>query len=199
MRTKRITVFASGSGTNFKVLHQATLRHEIPASITALVSDKPEAGAVSYARSNGIRVHLLSPSKVADYTVYTDSLEQILAGENPDLIVLAGYLKKIPDRIVERYPQKIVNIHPSLLPKYGGKGWHGLHVHRAVIENGDKESGCTVHYVSTIYDEGPVIAQKKVPVAPDDTPETLSKKVQKQEHILYPKVVRNLLIESQNS
>jgi len=195
LRTKRITVFASGSGSNFKTLHQSVLNGEIPASITALISDNPKAGAVTYARSQNIRTHLLLPSDFDESAAYTQKLESILSLENPDLVVLAGYLKKIPDHIVAKFSGKIINIHPSLLPKYGGAGWYGMRVHRAVIENGEQESGCTIHYVNEIYDEGPIIAQSHVTVNPDDTPESLAKKVQQEEHKLYPRVVRQLLEE----
>jgi len=196
LKTKNIVVFASGTGSNFKALHQAALKREIPARITALISDNPDAGALRYAREHGIREHIVSPTDYEDSTGYVQKLREILGSESPDLIVLAGYLKKIPNEIVDLYKRRIINIHPALLPKYGGKGWYGMRVHRAVIENGDQESGCTVHYVTRVYDEGPVIAQVKVPVRKDDTAETLAARVLKQEHLLYPKVVRFLLSHS---
>ncbi len=193
MNSKRLTVFASGTGSNFKALHQAVLNHEIPACITALVCDNPEAGALQYARSHKIRTHLIIPSNFPDRQSYEKKLESVLVDEAPDLIILAGYLKKIPDRIVDIFPQRIINIHPALLPAYGGKGWYGLRVHRAVIDNRDKLSGCTIHFVSKIYDDGPIIAWATVPVYTGDTPESLAERVQQQEHILYPKVVQQLL------
>ncbi len=193
MKTKKIVVFASGSGSNFKALHQAAMKKEIPARITALICDNPDAGALTYARDHDIRTEVISPRGFVDPETYKKKLDEILDEESPDLIVLAGYLKKIPDEIVERYPRKIINIHPSLLPKYGGKGWYGMRVHRAVINNREKETGCTVHYVTQDYDEGPVIARVKVPVSEKDTAETVAAKVLRQEHVLYPKVVRFLL------
>ncbi|MEX0679853.1 MAG: phosphoribosylglycinamide formyltransferase [Balneolales bacterium] len=193
MRTQRITVFASGNGSNFKALHKATLSHDFPALITALVCDNAKAGALAYARSCEIRHYLIRRTEFPNSKSYVDRLENILGNEAPDLIVLAGYLKKIPSRIVKKYPRQIINIHPALLPKYGGKGYYGMRVHQAVIENGEKESGCTIHFVTNIYDDGPVIAQKKVPVYPDDTPESLAKKIQTVEHLLYPEVIYNLL------
>lgn len=196
MKPKNIVVFASGTGSNFKAIHQAILKKELTARITALISDNPDAGALSYARENGIRGIVLSPSGFGEPARYSRELGKVLEEESPELIVLAGYLKKIPDEIVDRYHRRIVNIHPALLPKYGGKGWYGMRVHRAVIENGDKESGCTIHYVTRVYDEGPIIARVKVPVHEDDTAETLAARVLKQEHQLYPKVVRFLLAES---
>ncbi len=195
MKTKNIVVFASGTGSNFKALHQAILKKELPARITALISDNPDAGALAYARDNGIREIVITPSDF-EPDRYIQELGKILEDESPDLIVLAGYLKKIPDEIVDRYHRRIVNIHPALLPKYGGKGWYGMRVHRAVIENGDRESGCTIHYVTRVYDEGPVIAQVKVPVHEHDTAESLAARILKQEHQLYPKVIRFLLAEN---
>ncbi len=193
MKNRNILVFASGGGSNFKALHKATLKKEVPARITALISDNPDAGALKYARDNEIPGVVISPGDYDNPMVYTDTLRKILEKESPRLIVLAGYLKKIPDEIVELYKRRIINIHPALLPKYGGKGWYGMRVHRAVIENRDKESGCTVHYVTRDYDEGPIIAQSRVPVRQDDTAESLAARVLKQEHLLYPKVVRFLL------
>jgi len=195
LKTKNIVVFASGTGSNFKALHQAILKKELPARITALISDNPDAGALAYARDNGIREIVITPSDF-EPDRYIQELGKILEDESPDLIVLAGYLKKIPDEIVDRYHRRIVNIHPALLPKYGGKGWYGMRVHRAVIENGDRESGCTIHYVTRVYDEGPVIAQVKVPVHEHDTAESLAARILKQEHQLYPKVIRFLLAEN---
>ncbi len=118
---------------------------------------------------------------------------QTLEEWKPDLIVLAGYMKKIPDIIIKKYANRIINIHPSLLPKYGGKGYFGMNVHKAVIENGEKESGCTVHVVTNEYDSGPVLEQTRVPVFPDDTPEALQKRILVQEHLLLPKVIRQIL------
>ena len=193
MKRKNIVVFASGGGSNFKALHKATVKKEVPARITALISDNPDAGALEYARENDIRDIVLSPRDYDNPTEYEAELRAILEKESPKLIVLAGYLKKIPDEIVDLYKRKIINIHPALLPKYGGKGWYGMRVHRAVIENRDRESGCTIHYVTREYDEGPIIAQSKVPVREDDTAESLAARVLKQEHLLYPKIVRFLL------
>lgn len=112
---------------------------------------------------------------------------------NADLIVLAGYLLKIPEQIIREYRKRIINIHPSLLPKYGGKGFYGKRVHRAVLKSGDSETGCTVHYVSEEYDEGPIIAQTRVPVRESDDPDTLAARVLEQEHKLLPAVIATLV------
>lgn len=197
MKTKKIIIFASGTGSNFQALHQSPLLNDIPACITALVTDNPGSGALAYARSHHIEPVILSPVDYDHLDDYILELDNKLTALEPDIIALAGYLKKIPDPVVHKYRGKIINIHPSLLPEYGGKNWYGLRVHQAVIENKDKESGCTVHYVSEIYDDGPIIAQAKVPVSDDDTAESLAKKVLKQEHKLYPKVVKQLLTDKQ--
>lgn len=193
MIAKRVTVFASGAGSNFKTLHKAALGGEIPAVITALISDNDQAGALDYARAHDIPTHVLHPGQFESEAAYTASLAELLKSQQPELIVLAGYLKKIPGDIVRQYPRKIINIHPALLPKYGGKGCYGMHVHRAVLQHGERESGCTIHYVTEQYDEGPVIARRVVPVYAQDTPEDLAKRVQEQEHSLYPQVVKQLL------
>lgn len=193
MTAKRVTVFASGTGSNFKTLHKAALSGEIPAVITALISDNEQAGALEYARTHNIPTHVIHPRRFESEAAYSAALAELLEMQQPELIILAGYLKKIPGDIVRKYPRKIINIHPALLPKYGGKGCYGMHVHRAVLQHGDRESGCTIHYVTEQYDEGPVIARRVVPVYTNDSPEDLAKRVQEQEHELYPQVVRQLL------
>jgi len=110
----------------------------------------------------------------------------------PDLIVLAGFLKKLPENLIDKYKGKIINIHPSLLPKYGGKGFYGIHVHRAVLENNESETGCTVHLVTKEYDEGPVLAQQKIQVRRNETPQSLAKRVLQEEHKLLPKVISEI-------
>lgn len=189
----RLLIFASGSGTNFIALHQSCVKGELPARICALICDRKKAGALDYAREQQIPHHVIPPSDFESESAYIRHLESVVDREAPDLILLAGYLKKIPDRIVDRYAGKIINIHPSLLPKYGGRGWYGMRVHRAVIQNGERISGSTVHYVNKVYDDGPVIARSKVEVLPEDTPETLAEKIKAMEHRLYPEVVGRLL------
>lgn len=182
-------VLASGSGTNFQAILDAIHDGSLHASVAALVTNNPSAGAIGRAEKHDIPVHILPNEKqMAD-----DRLFDLLQTIDPDLIVLAGYLRMIPDRLTDRFDKRIINIHPSLLPKYGGKGFYGLRVHEAVLQAGETESGCTVHYVNEEYDAGDIVAQARVPVADDDTPETLAKKVLRQEHILLPKVIATLL------
>lgn len=192
---KHIVVFASGSGTNFQALIDAVESGEIPARIRGLVSNKTDNKALDRAHNHGIETTTLAPSSFEKYSDYVEVLRQQLQDWDTDLIVLAGYMIKIPAAIIDEYRGRILNIHPSLLPKYGGKGFYGIKVHRAVIENNEKESGCTVHLVTEEYDKGPILAQKKVPVYESDNPESLAKRVLKEEHELLPKAVAEKIKE----
>lgn len=176
----RIAVFASGSGSNFQAILDAIASGRLDASVSALIASKPGIGAILKAEKHGI------PVFIGDAT-------QALESSKPDLLVLAGYLKPIPSHIIEAFPNRILNIHPALLPNFGGKGMYGRHVHEAVIAAGEAESGCTVHIVTENYDEGPVLAQARVPVLPGDTAETLAARVLEQEHFLYPHIIQQVL------
>ena len=191
---KKLVIFASGSGSNFQAIIDAIESGYITAEIAGLVSNKEGIGAIERARNHNIPVAVISDS---DHEQFTSRLKQQLADWKPDLIILAGFLKKIPDEIVRLYRNKIINIHPALLPKHGGKGFYGLRVHRAVLEAGDQESGCTVHYVNENYDEGDVIRQAKVPVHQTDTPETLAARVLKEEHKLLPSVIKQIINQNE--
>lgn len=185
-------VFASGSGSNFQAVIDAIEAEQIKhATIAGLIAGKPDIQAIERANHAGI------PVEVLDSAASDDQRDRQLAGKlsewDPDLVVLAGYLRKIPDQIVKKFDQKIINIHPSLLPKYGGKGFYGSRVHAAVLESGDRESGCTVHFVNEHYDQGSIIRQVRVPVKPNDTVESLSKRVLEKEHQLLPAVINELL------
>lgn len=193
---KRLVVLASGSGSNFQAILNAIDHGDIPAVCVGLISDRPQIGAMERAANAGIPVFVIARSQFDEISAYNTALLAQIDALNPDLIVLAGYLKKIPEAVVKQWSGKIINIHPSLLPKYGGKGFHGIHVHEAVIAAGDTESGCTVHFVDETYDTGSVIEQARVPVLPDDTAESLQQKILIQEHLLLPKVIRKLLQSS---
>lgn len=188
-----IVVFASGSGTNFQALIDAVESGKIDARIRGLIVNRDGIGSVERARNHRIEFRLLSPPEFNDYSDYERALLETLNDWDTDLIVLAGYLLKIPDRVIAAYRDRILNIHPSLLPQYGGKGFYGMNVHRAVIDNNDSESGCTVHIVTEEYDAGPVLAQTKVPVYDSDDPETLAARVLEQEHKLLPETVAHYL------
>lgn len=187
---KKLVIFASGSGTNFQCVIDAMQRGEIQASVAGLITDNPKAGAIRRAEKHHIPIALIEYS---DNDHFTDDIKNQLKIWNPDLIVLAGYLKKIPSTIVDLYAGKIINIHPSLLPKYGGKGFYGIRVHKSVLDAGDDITGCTIHYVNNEYDKGDIIAQTEVPVSSLDTPETLATKVLKAEHSLLPSTIKKLI------
>lgn len=187
---KKLVIFASGSGTNMQAIIDEIEAGLIEAEIAGLIVNKSDIKAIERAEKYKIPVSIITEK---DENRFKEKLQKKLYEWEPDLIVLAGFLKKIPDLIIKEYKNKIINIHPALLPKFGGKGYFGLNVHKAVLESGDKETGCTVHYVNEQYDKGPIIEQAKVPVKPSDTPELLAKRVLKAEHILLPSVIKKLI------
>lgn len=193
---KRIVVLASGSGSNFQAILDAIAKGELHAECAGLVCDRDGIGAIARAENAGVPVVVVKRSDYADVESFSEGLLSTLESLKPDLIVLAGYLRKIPPSVTARWPGAIVNIHPALLPKFGGKGFYGIRVHEAVIAANETESGCTVHWVDEVYDNGDVIAQAKVPVLPDDTPSSLQQRVLAQEHLLFPKVLQQLLSNS---
>lgn len=188
----KIAVFVSGNGSNMKVIHKNCKENIIKADISVLVSDKPECNAVSYAKENSIPV-IEYPSKNISKNILIEKLIGIGNETKSDYIVLAGYMKLVPKEIVRIYDRRIINIHPSLLPKYGGKGYYGDRVHKIVIANGDRLSGVTVHFVNDDYDKGNVIAQEEVIVYMTDTYKELSRRIQETEHKLYSNVISALV------
>jgi formyltetrahydrofolate-dependent phosphoribosylglycinamide formyltransferase len=159
------------------------------ATVQGLIVDKNGIGAIERAERLGISSRILRPTSFDSPEEYTQHLLNALEDWNADLLILAGYLKKIPDAVLDAYKDRILNIHPSLLPKFGGKGFYGIHVHRAVIEAGDSTSGCTVHLVTEKYDDGPILDQREVEVLDDDTPETLADRIRPIEHEMYIDVI----------
>lgn len=192
-----IAVFASGGGTDFQSIIDGTESGLIDARISVLIASKPNIYAIERAKRHGIESKVFCKK---DYESGEKMFEEIIAllkSKNVDLIVLAGYLTILTENIVKAYENRIINIHPSLLPKFGGVGMYGIKVHEAVIASGEKESGCTVHYVDGGADTGKIIAQAKVSVESNDTAESLQKKVLEKEHILLPQVVAKLVKEIQ--
>ena len=183
---KRIVVFASGSGSNFKNIVNKIKLHKLSAKIYLLVSNNPNCKAVNFAKRNGIDIFIYN-SKIFPNDKNQIYLSEKLISYNLDLILLAGYMKKISTSIVNKYKNKILNIHPSLLPKY-----KGLNTHFRAIKNRDKFAGCTVHHVSEKLDSGKIILQKKVKITKRDNPASLAKKVLKQEHKLYPAAIMKI-------
>ena len=185
---KRIVIFASGSGTNAENLIKFFQNRE-NASVILVLTNNPRAKVLD--RCKKLNVSALSFNKVA-YSE-TDDVFNILKSAQPDLIVLAGFLWKFPMRFLSEFPDKVINIHPSILPKYGGKGMYGMHVHNAVVKQGEKESGITIHYVNDHYDEGAIIFQTKCTIEASDSPEVVAQKIHELEMEHFPKIVNSLL------
>jgi len=185
---KNIVIFASGSGSNAENIIRVINNHG-GAKVSCVVANRPDAYVLR--RSEALNVKSLVFDRAAFY--HTDEVLNFLTGCQPDLIVLAGFLWLVPAKIVKAFPKRIINIHPALLPKYGGKGMFGAHVHQAVIDQGDKESGITIHYVNEHYDDGDIIFQATCNVLPEDDAESLSVKVHALEYEHFPKVIMNLL------
>jgi phosphoribosylglycinamide formyltransferase-1 len=189
-----IAVFVSGSGTNLQTLIDNCESGYIPARIVLVVSSKPSVPAITRAQAAGIDAVTVDRKEYGSDENFTNALLEVLSGKKIDLICLAGFLSKIGTSMIKNYSGRIINIHPALLPNFGGKGMYGIRVHEAVIASGKTESGCTVHLVDEEYDHGAVILQKKVPVLPDDTPDILARRVLKEEHIAYPEAVRKFVL-----
>lgn len=188
MTKKRLAIFASGSGSNAeKIAEYFAGRTDI--EISLILSNNPQAGVIARARRFQIPVVLFDRKTFYE----TRRIIEILQNEHIDLIVLAGFMMLIPEAMVQAFPEKIVNIHPALLPKYGGKGMYGHFVHEAVVAAQELESGISIHFVNERYDEGDIIFQATCEVAPTDTPEEVARKVQVLEHQHYPEVVDKLL------
>ena len=173
-----LVVFASGNGSTLQAIIDSIRNHELEAQIDLVVSDNANAYALERAKANHIETYIIQNKNFAQRDL---ELSHILSNYSIDLIVLAGYLKMIGPNLLEKYT--IINTHPSLLPTYGGKGMHGMHVHEAVIEAHEKYSGATIHFVNQEYDKGNIISQTQVEILPSDTAETLSQKVQAAEKI----------------
>ncbi|GIV27446.1 MAG: phosphoribosylglycinamide formyltransferase [Bacteroidia bacterium] len=183
-----ISIWASGSGTNAENIIQKFKNHPF-IKIKMIVTNNPNAGVIQRAERLKKTIHII-PKKILYEKV--DRVIELLEEEQIDLIVLAGFLLKVPEKIIQRFPDRIMNIHPALLPKYGGKGFYGEYVHRAVLQNKEKESGITIHYVNEEYDAGQIILQVRCPVNPDDTVESLAKKIHQLEYEYYPKVIEQI-------
>lgn len=182
-------IFASGEGTNAENL----FRHFAGDSrirFRLVVTNRDDAGVIARAERHKKTVHIVNREALENYT---QQIVEFLKVEKIDLIILAGWLLKIPQAFIEAFPNRIINIHPALLPKFGGKGMYGLKVHQAVLAAGEKESGITIHYVDEHYDHGDVIMQVKCPVLENDTPEDLQKRVRELEFEYFPKAIERFL------
>lgn len=185
MKQLHLGLFVSGRGTNFQAIAEAVARKNLDAEIRLLVSSNPEAGALSYAADHGIPAQVIAKDQFPDRGSFVNAMISALRDRGVDTIALAGYMKKVPPEVVQAYHHRIFNIHPALLPSFGGQGMYGIHVHEAVLAAGCKVTGVTVHVVDEVYDRGPIVAQACVPVKTGDTPEALAARVLKTEHDLY--------------
>ena len=181
----RVAVFASGGGSNFQAIAENAVNYRV----TLVVCNRSEAGVLGRAHNLGVPAHVLSPRAFESDKLYAIALLELLHSEKIDLIALAGYLCKIPATVVEAFWGRILNIHPALLPRFGGKGLYGRRVHKAVVEAKEAFSGATVHFVDEEYDTGPILLQKKVPVLPEDTPDSLAERVLAVEHQIFPEAL----------
>jgi phosphoribosylglycinamide formyltransferase-1 len=181
-----IAVFASGRGSNFQAILQAIDAGILPAQVVLLISNNAVAGAMEIARAHHIPLQHLSQKMFSSEEALADATLEVLERHQTECIALAGYLKKVPAQVIRHYRNRIVNIHPALLPSFGGGGMYGHRVHEAVIASGEKVSGATVHLVDEEYDRGPVLIQKTVSLAPDETADSLAAKVLKIEHEIFP-------------
>lgn len=184
---KKVIIFASGSGSNaLKIFEYFNNNQNV--IIDSIYCNNPRANVINIFQKLNIKTVLFNKKEF-----YESTFLETIRNTNPDLIVLAGFLLKIPEKIVSAFENRIINIHPSLLPKYGGKGMYGLNIHKEVILNKEKLSGFTIHYVNQEYDKGAVIFQKKIQINEKETPESLSSKVLKLEHENYPLIIEKIL------
>lgn len=186
---KKIAILASGEGTNAERIIRYFTGHPT-VNVAVIITNKAEAGVIRRAKNLQIPVEFLPASAFREGKV-----TEVLRQYETDFVVLAGFLLRIPDDMLEAYPNRIVNIHPSLLPKFGGKGMYGSRVHEAVLTSGEKESGITIHYINEHYDEGTIILQAQCPVIEGDTPDSLASRVHQLEYEHYPKVIEQLLTQ----
>ena len=187
-QVKHITIFASGAGSNAHQIIQY-FRNSTEVNVALIVCNKPGAGVIDIAAKENIPVLLTEKERF----FWGDGYVPELQASNTNLIVLAGFLWKIPQTILNAYPRQIINIHPALLPKYGGKGMYGSYVHQSVLSSGEMESGITIHYVDEHYDNGDVIFQTACPVLEGDTVEKLAQRIHRLEHLHYPRVIEEVL------
>lgn len=186
-----IAIFASGTGTNARKIIHYFSRTESPVNVKLIVSNKEDSGVIDFAKTNNISFQIVN-DKSLNSSDFINYLKEI----DIEWIVLAGFLRKIPSEFIANYKDRIINLHPSLLPKYGGKGMYGKNVHKAVIENKETESGITIHLVNEEFDKGKIIFQTSCEVLESDDTDTLAKRIQKLEHDFFPSIIKKQIINS---
>lgn len=187
-----ITIFASGTGTNARQIIRYFKNSEL-ARVGLVVCNKPQAGVIGIAEEEGIPVLMIEKERFFRGDGHLPDLQ----AAHTDLVVLAGFLWKVPETLIKSFPRRIINIHPALLPKFGGRGMYGQYVHEAVLNAGEIESGITIHYVDEHYDSGDIIFQTGCPVLENDTHESLAHRIHELEHLWYPKVIAGILNKEQ--
>jgi phosphoribosylglycinamide formyltransferase 1 len=190
MKKIKLAVLASGGGTNLQAIIDNIEAGKLDACLKVVISNNSNAFALERARKHNIQAIHLSQKMFATQDEFNDKLLSIFQENQIDLVILAGYMKILSPKVIQAYKNRMINIHPALLPHFGGKGMYGIHVHEAVIESGVKVTGVTVHLVDEIYDHGAIVMQKCVPVLDDDTPESLAERVLKVEHELYSEAIQ---------
>lgn len=185
MSILNLAVFASGRGSNCAAIHRAITENKLKAKICVIVSNQPDAGVLDFADKNAIPRFYISSENFSSKDEFYKQLFLTLDMHQVQFIVLAGYMKKIGTPLIRKYPNRILNVHPALLPSFGGKGMYGMCVHEAVIKYGAKVSGITIHLVDEEYDHGAIVMQKCLEVSPDDTAESLGKRIQQLEYDTY--------------
>lgn len=191
----RLAVFCSGGGSNFQAIFHAIKKKGLDAEIVLCLSNRSQCGAMEFARQNDIATVHLTEKQFGSFGEFAAAMVECLKDHQIDIVLLAGYMRKVPEAVVAAFADKMLNIHPALLPKFGGEGMYGINVHTAVLQAGESESGATVHLVNEEYDKGRILLQRRVPVVPGDTPELLAARVLECEHLLYPEALEKLLAE----
>tara|TARA_B100001142_G_scaffold329295_1_gene392094 strand:+ start:2282 stop:2884 length:603 start_codon:yes stop_codon:yes gene_type:complete len=190
---KKLGILVSGRGSNMMAIEHACKHGELSANIELVISNNKNSLALALAQEKNIKTACIDSSIYPDSDASDKAMVEALDEHDIDLVLLAGFMKKIGPRVLSRYKHKVINIHPSLLPKFGGKGMFGINIHTAVLAAGEIESGVTIHLVNGKYDEGAVLTQQTVSIASDETPESLAAKVLKVEHVLFSKTIQKII------
>jgi phosphoribosylglycinamide formyltransferase 1 len=190
---KKLAILVSGRGSNMTAIIDACEEGKLSASVELVISNNANSLALVLAQEKNISTAHLSSQVYPESNDLDEAMKTLLDSYNIDLVLLAGFMKKIGSQTLAAYKGKIINIHPSLLPKFGGQGMYGLNVHKAVIDSGEKETGVTIHMVDGEYDKGVILAQRSVAIESDDTPESLAAKVLKVEHVLFAETIQKII------
>jgi phosphoribosylglycinamide formyltransferase-1 len=185
----KLACLASGSGTNLQAIIDHIESGVLPARIVAVIANEPGAQALARAERHGLPAYLIDHRKHENRSDFERAVAEVIDRQAADLVCLCGFMRILTPDFVARYPNRILNIHPALLPRFGGRGFYGHKVHQAVLASGEKESGCTVHFVDAQVDHGPIILQRRVPVLPGDTLDSLAQRVLAEEHIAYSQAI----------